>query len=59
MFSDYQNNRQKFLEEAQLLSQFNHPGIVQVDTCFEENNTAYMIMEFFKGKTLAQILVAL
>ncbi|NER48209.1 MAG: protein kinase, partial [Symploca sp. SIO1A3] len=55
--SDYQNNRQKFLEEAQLLSQFNHPGIVQVDTCFEENNTAYMIMEFVKGKTLAQILV--
>lgn len=52
----YSNAKQKFLLEGQTLGQFNHPGIVQVFYYFEQNNTAYMVMEYLKGQTLAQIL---
>ncbi|MEM8831677.1 MAG: serine/threonine-protein kinase [Cyanobacteria bacterium P01_G01_bin.19] len=52
----YSNAKQKFLLEGQTLGQFNHPAIVQVFYYFEENNTAYMVMEYLQGKTLAQIL---
>ncbi|MDZ7702944.1 MAG: protein kinase [Trueperaceae bacterium] len=44
----------RFTEEAQLLAQFNHPGIVAVLGVFEENQTAYIVMEFLRGETLAQ-----
>ena len=52
----YSNAKQKFLLEGQTLGQFNHPSIVQVFYYFEENNTAYMVMEYLKGKTLNQLL---
>ena len=52
----YSNAKQKFLLEGQTLGQFNHPGIVQVFYYFEENNTAYMVMEYLRGKTLAELL---
>ncbi|MCC0178619.1 serine/threonine protein kinase [Waterburya agarophytonicola K14] len=52
----YSNAKQKFLLEGQTLGQFNHPGIVRVFYYFEENNTAYMVMEYLRGKTLAEIL---
>ena len=41
-----------FLGEAQVLSRFNHPGIVGVIGTFRENNTAYMVMEWLEGETL-------
>jgi serine/threonine-protein kinase len=53
---EWQKLRQKFLEEARALARFHHPGIVQVLTIFEENNTAYMVMEFLRGQTLRQLL---
>ena len=52
----YSNAKQKFLLEGQTLGQFNHPGIVRVFYYFEENNTAYMVMEYLRGKTLAELL---
>lgn len=52
----YSNAKQKFLLEGRTLGQFNHPGIVQVFYYFEENNTAYMVMEYLQGQTLAQLL---
>lgn len=45
--------RQRFIDEARLLSQFDHPGIVQVLDIFEENQTAYLVMELLQGQTLA------
>jgi serine/threonine protein kinase len=54
--ADYQSAKAKFLEEARVLAQFQHPGIVHVYTSFEENNTAYMVMEYLKGKTLFGVL---
>ena len=52
----YSNAKQKFLLEGQTLGQFNHPGIVRVFYYFEENNTAYMVMEYLRGKTLSKLL---
>jgi len=46
--------REKFLEEARTLAQFSHPGIVRVIDVFEENNTAYLAMEYLAGETLAR-----
>lgn len=42
----------KFLEEARLLKDLDHPNIVKVYDVFEENNTCYMVMEYIDGCTL-------
>lgn len=55
--SAYASAKSKFLEEARTLAQFQHPAIVHVYTTFEENNTAYMVMEFLKGKSLGDLLL--
>lgn len=44
--------RTQFLEEARVLAQFHHPGVVAVHTFFEAANTAYMVMELLHGDTL-------
>jgi F-box protein 11 len=54
--ADFYSARDRFLSEAQTLARFQHQGIVQVYTSFEENNTAYMVMEFLKGRSLARLL---
>lgn len=54
--ADYAAVKGKFLEEARTLARFSHPGIVRVFSVFEENNTAYMVMEFLEGKTLSRLL---
>lgn len=41
-----------FLNEARTLAQFKHRNIVQVQTVFEEYNTAYMVMEYEQGDPL-------
>lgn len=43
----------RFLDEARNMAKFSdHPYIVNVYDFFEENNTAYIIMEFLDGETL-------
>lgn len=44
-----------FLKEAQTLARFSHPNIVRVHSVFEENNTAYMVMEYEHGQNLAKL----
>lgn len=48
--------KSRFLMEAQLLAQIKHANIVRVLSLFEENNTAYMVMDFEKGESLADRL---
>lgn len=45
---------EKFEDEARVMKKFNHPGIVRVFDIFEENGTAYLVMEFLKGQTLGK-----
>ena len=52
--ADYANVKAKFIEEARTLARFSDPGIVRVFGVFEENNTAYMVMEFLEGSTLSK-----
>lgn len=49
--------REKFLDEARRLSNFqNEAGVVHVFDCFEENGTAYLVMEYLEGETLSAYL---
>lgn len=54
--NDFNQARQRFVEEGELLSRFKHPGIVRVYSTFEENETAYIVMELLRGKTLDAML---
>jgi serine/threonine protein kinase len=46
----------RFIREARTLARFDHPNIVRVLSVFEFNNTAYMVMRFERGETLAALL---
>lgn len=48
--------KKKFTKEAQRLAKFQHPNIVQVTDTFEENNTAYFVMEYLQGGSLEDLL---
>jgi serine/threonine protein kinase len=45
-----------FMEEARRLSALVHPNIVGVHQVFEDNDTAYMAIDFISGKDLHDIL---
>jgi len=47
---------ERFLAEARTLARFDHPNIVRVISVFESNNTAYMVMRFEEGESLARLL---
>lgn len=46
----------KFQQEAQAISRLDHPNIIRIHDRFEENNTAYYVMEFVEGPSLADII---
>lgn len=46
----------RFLKEAQTLARFRHPNIVRVIRYFEANGTAYMVMDYEDGQSLAAYL---
>lgn len=47
---------EQFLREARTLAQVDHPNIVRVRHCFEANGTAYLVMEYYQGLSLAEYL---
>jgi len=56
--AEFEAMKQHFLQEARTseLFKLNHPGIQRVYDAFEENNTAYIVMEFLEGKPLSRLL---
>ncbi len=47
----------RFLDEARVLARFaGEDGIVDVRDYFEENNTAYIVMEFLDGRDLKELI---
>ena len=48
--------KEKLIKEAKILSDVHHPHIVNVLEVFEENNTAYIVMEYISGSNLKSIL---
>jgi hypothetical protein len=46
----------RFRNEARTLVSFHHPHIVQVFRYFEANGTAYLVMAYEEGATLAEII---
>ena len=48
--------RHKFVDEAKALSHLEHKGIVKVSDVFEENGTAYFVMDYIDGRSLGEIV---
>lgn len=48
--------KNKFIEEAQSLCTLEHPNIVHVFDVFEENGTAYYVMDYIDGKSLKNLI---
>ena len=46
--------REKFLKEARNIAKLNHPNIVKIIDVFEENDTAYYVMDYIDGGSLAE-----
>lgn len=47
----------RFVREGELLRTLNHPNIVKIVTAVEENGSHYLVMEYVKGGSLADLLV--
>ncbi|MDE6553031.1 MAG: serine/threonine protein kinase [Muribaculaceae bacterium] len=46
--------KEKFIKEARNLGRLKHPNIIKVMELFEENSTAYYVMEYIDGGSLDQ-----
>lgn len=54
---EYKNGLTRFLDEARNTARFSsNPNIVNVFDFFEENGTAYMVMEFLEGVSLKEYI---
>ncbi len=53
---DYHTGLKNFVKEARALAHFKHPNIVRVLRYLETNGTAYMVMEYERGQSLADHL---
>ncbi|RME95747.1 MAG: hypothetical protein D6773_18080 [Alphaproteobacteria bacterium] len=56
---DYAWGLDRFLQEAQTLARFKHPNIVRVSRVFEDNNTAYMVLDLEQGQSFGAWLKGL
>ena len=48
--------KQKFIKEARTIFRLNHPNIVRIFDLFEENGTAYYVMEYIDGESLGDMV---
>lgn len=49
---NFEWGKKRFLQEARTLAKFRNPNIVGVRQIFEENNTAYMVLDYESGRNL-------
>ena len=47
--------KEKFLKEARLIASFDHSNIIRIHDVFEENGTAYYVMEYLEGESLCAL----
>lgn len=52
----FEEGKQEFLNEARTLVKFSHSNIVRVRDFFTENNTAYLVMDYYQGVSLNQYM---
>ena len=52
----FEKLRNKFIDEAEALFELQHTNIVRVTDKFEENETAYYVMDYIDGKPLSAII---
>ena len=48
--------KQKFIKEARTIFSLNHPNIVRILDVFEENGTAYYVMDYIEGESLGDMV---
>lgn len=53
---EFQSIVKLFVQEAKNLAKLKHPNIVGVHQIFEDNDTAYMALDFVDGRDLLDIL---
>ena len=46
----------KFIKEAKTIARLKHPNIIHIHDIFEENNTAYYVMEYIEGESLSDLV---
>ncbi|HEY0818837.1 MAG TPA: protein kinase, partial [Rhizobacter sp.] len=54
--ASYSAGMKAFLNEAKMLARFDHPSLARVHSFWEENRSAYMVMPYYEGRTLAKVL---
>jgi formylglycine-generating enzyme required for sulfatase activity/serine/threonine protein kinase len=47
---------ERFIQEARTLARFKHPNIVRVLRFFQAHNTAYIVMDYEQGRSLAEAI---
>ena len=52
-YDKFSQQKAKFRKESQRLRMFDNPHVVSVHESFEENGTAYYVMEFIDGESLS------
>ena len=48
--------KKKLKKEGEIISKLSHPNIVGILDIFEENNTAYLVMQYVEGESLNEII---
>jgi len=52
----FEKGLQSFIAEARILAQFRNPHLVEVLRFWKSNGTAYIVMPYYQGKTLRELI---
>lgn len=53
---DFYRGFDTFMKNSKILASEEIPGMVKLEDCFRENNTAYIVQEYLEGRTLEEYL---